>query len=117
VQDELDNYATHKHAKVQTWLTSHPRIQLHFTPTYASWLNLVEVFFAIIERQALRRGDFASVEELMAAIRRFCDSWNQRCRPFTWTKNADQILTKLKRKNTSATPSWPPQGPSEKLGA
>jgi hypothetical protein len=55
------------------------------------------VFFAIIERQALRRGDFASVEELVAAIGRFCDGWNQRCRPFTWTKDADQILTKLKR--------------------
>ena len=53
----------------------------------------------------------------MAAIRRFCDSWNQRCRPFTWTKNADQILTKLKRQDTSATDSWPPQGASEKLGA
>ena len=52
----LDNYATHKHAKVQAWLTSHPPVHLHFTPTYASWLNLVEVFFAIIERQALRRG-------------------------------------------------------------
>jgi hypothetical protein len=75
------------------------------------------VFFAIIERQALRRGDFASVEEVVAAIRRFCDGWNQRCRPFTWTKNAGQILTKLKRQNTSATHSWPPQGPSEKLGA
>ena len=57
--------ATHKHAKVQTWLTSHPRIHLHFTPTSVSWLNLVEVFFAIIERQVLRRGDFASVQELM----------------------------------------------------
>ena len=89
--------------KVQAWLASHPRIHLHFTPTYGSWLNLVEVFFSIIERQALRRGDFASVQELMAAIRRFCDSWNQRCRPFTWTKDADQILTKLKRQNTSAT--------------
>jgi transposase len=99
----LDNYATHKHAKVQAWLARHPRIQLHFTPTYASWLNQVEVFFAIIERQALRRGDFASVQELVAAIRRFCDGWNQRCRPFTWTKDADQILTKLKRQNTSAT--------------
>lgn len=99
----VDNYATHKHAKVQTWLASHPRVQLHFTPTDASWLNLVEVFFAIIERQALRRGDFASVEELMAAIRRFCDGWNQRCQPFRWTKDADQILTTLKRQNTSAT--------------
>jgi transposase len=99
----LDNYATHKHAKVQAWLARHPRIQLHFTPTYGSWLNLVEVFFAIIERQALRRGDFASVQELVAAIRRFCDGWNQRCRPFAWTKDADQILTKLTRQNTSAT--------------
>ena len=69
-----------------------------------SWLNLVEVFFAIIERQALRRGDFASVQELMAAIRRFCDGWNQRCQPFAWAKDADQILTKLKRENTSDTP-------------
>jgi hypothetical protein len=65
--------------------------------------KLDEVFFAIIERQALRRGDFASVQELIAAIRRFCDGWNQRCRPFAWTKDADQILTKLKRQNTSAT--------------
>jgi transposase len=76
----LANYATHKHAKVQTWLTRHPRIHLHFTPTYGSWLNLVEVFFAIIERRALRRGDVASVEELMAAIRRGCDGWNERKR-------------------------------------
>ena len=99
----LDNYATHKHQRVQAWLATHPRVQLHFTPTYASWLNLVEVFFAIIERQALRRGDFASVQELVTAIRRFCDGWNQRCQPFTWTKDADQILTKLDRQNTSAT--------------
>jgi len=99
----LDNDATHTHAKVQAWLARHPRIQLHFTPTYGSWLNLVEVFFAIIERQALRRGDFASVQELMAAIRRFCDGWNQRCQPFAWAKDADQILTKLNRQTTSAT--------------
>ena len=97
----LDNDATHKHAKVQAWLASHPRIHLHSTPTDASWLNLVEVVFAIIQRQALRRGDFASVDELMAAIRRFCDGWNQRCHSFTWTKDADQILTKRKRQTTS----------------
>jgi transposase len=66
----LDNYATHKHQRVRVWLARHPRVHLHFTPTYASWLNLVEVFFAIIQRQALRRGDFASVEELVAAIGR-----------------------------------------------
>jgi transposase len=101
----VDNYATHKHAKVQAWLARHPRVQLHFTPTYGSWLNLVEVFFAIIERQALRRGDFASVQELMAAIRRFCDGWNQRCQPFAWTKDADQILTKLKRETLQRRPT------------
>jgi transposase len=93
----VDNYATHKHQRVQAWLGRHPRVQLHFTPTYGSWLNLVEVCFAIIERQALRRGDFASVEELVTAIRRFVTGWNQRCQPFTWTKDADQILAKLKR--------------------
>ncbi len=98
-----DNYATHKHVKVRAWLAAHPRVQLHFTPTYASWMNLVEVFFSIIERQALRRGDFASVQDLMAAIRRFIAAWNQRCQPFVWTKDADTILTKLKRQTTSET--------------
>jgi transposase len=92
-----DNYATHKHVCVRAWLVAHPRVHLHFTPTYASWLNLVEVFFSILERQALCRGDFASVEDLMAAIRRFVAGWNQRCQPFLWTKDAEQILTKLRR--------------------
>jgi transposase len=99
----VDNDATHKHQRVQAWLAKHPRVQLHFTPTYASWLNLVEVFFAIIERQALRRGDFASVAELVAAIGRFCKGWNQRCQPFTWTKDADQIPAKVNAGNTTAT--------------
>ena len=103
LQGVVDNYAIHKHAKVQAWLAKHPRVRLHFTPTYGSWLNLVEVFFAIIQRQALGRGDFASVEELMAAIGRFCDGWNQRCQPFAWTKDADQILAKLRRKPPTAT--------------
>jgi transposase len=80
-----------------------PRVQLHFTPTYASWLNLVEVFFSIVERQALRRGDFASVEDLVAAIHRSVIAWNQRCQTFTWTKDADTILGKFNRKNTAAT--------------
>jgi transposase len=93
----VDNYATHKHQRIRAWLAKHPRVRLHFTSTYGSWLNLVEVFFAIIDRQGLRRGDFASVEELVAAIGRFCDGWNQRCQPFTWTKDADQILAKLHR--------------------
>jgi transposase len=98
-----DNYATHKHGRIRAWLADHPRITLHFTPTSASWLNLVEVFFSIIDRQALRRGDFTSVEALTGAIGRFCNGWNQRCEPFTWTKPADEILAKLNRQNTSAT--------------
>jgi transposase len=98
----VDNYATHKHPRIRTWLAGHPRIQLHFTPTSASWLNLVEVFFAIITRQALRRGDFVSVENLTAAIGRFCDAWNQRCQPFVWVKEAEQILDRLMRHPTAA---------------
>ena len=98
-----DNYATHKHPVVRGWLAKHPRIQLHFTPTSASWLNLVEVFFSIVERQALRRGDFPSVTDLTAAIGRFCQSWNEHCQPFSWTKPTDQILAKLNRQTTSAT--------------
>jgi transposase len=88
----VDNYATHKHPKVQTWLARNPRIVLHFTPTSGSWLNLVEVFFSIITRQAIRRGTFRSVRELVEAISRFIDGWNDRCQPFTWTKTADDIL-------------------------
>ena len=89
-----DNYAAHKHPKVTAWLARHPRITLHFTPTSGSWLNLVEIFFGIITRQAIRRGSFASVRDLTDAIRRFIDSWNERCHPSTWTKTADQVIAK-----------------------
>jgi transposase len=99
----LDNYGTHTHAKVTAWLARHPRIHLHFTPTSASWMNLVEVFFAIITRQAIRRGSFPSVPDLIAAIRRFVDGWNQRCHPFVWVKDADDIMVKATRKRTSGT--------------
>jgi transposase len=92
----------HKHQRVEAWLARNPRVHMHFTPTYTSWLNLVEVFFSIVERQALRRGDFASVAELVAAIGRFCDGWNQRCQRFAWTKDADQILAKLNGASTAA---------------
>ena len=84
-------------------LARNRRITLHFTPTSASWMNLVEAFFAIITRQAIHRGSFASVDDLLAAIRRFIDAWNERCEPFVWTKSADDILTKLNTNNTSAT--------------
>ena len=101
----MDNYATHKHANVRTWLANNPRIHVHFTPTSGSWLNLVEVWFGIIERQAIHRGTFVSVRDLMARIRAFITGWNTRKHPFVWTKPADKILAKIdrKRKHVSAT--------------
>ncbi|SRR6266508_3299898 len=97
----VDNYHTHKHAEVEAWLADHPRITLHFTPTSGSWLNLVEVFFGIITRQAIRRGTFASVKDLVAAIGRFTDGWNERCHPFSWTKTAEEVLPHERRQRTS----------------
>ena len=97
-----DNYHTHKHADVTAWLARNPRITLHYTPTSGSWLNLVEVFFSIITRQAIRRGTFTSVKQLVAAIRRFIDGWNERCHPFVWTKTADQILTHAVRRQPTS---------------
>jgi transposase len=97
----MDNYAAHKHPKVQAWLAANPRVQVHFTPTSGSWLNLVEVWFSIIERQAIHRGTFPSVRDLMIKIRAFITGWNDRCQPFTWTKTANQILAKTHRQTTS----------------
>ncbi len=99
----MDNYATHKRPEIKTWLAANPRIHVHFTPTSGSWLNLVEVWFGIIERQALRRGTFRSVRDLNTKIRSFINGWNTRKHPFIWTKTADNILTKLERKKTSLT--------------
>ena len=101
----LDNYATHKRPEVTAWLAANPRIHLHFTPTSGSWLNLVEVWFGIIERQAIRRGSFTSVRDLMIKIRAFITGWNHRKHPFIWTKTADDILDKInrKRKHVSTT--------------
>jgi hypothetical protein len=97
----LDNYHTHKHDDINQWLAKNPRITLHFTPTSGSWLNLVEVFFGIITRQAIRRGSFDNVKELVTAIRAFIDAYNARCHPFIWTKTADQILPRATRQPTS----------------
>ena len=97
----MDNYAAHKHQDVRKWLTANPRMVCHFTPTHASWMNLVEVWFSLVERQAIHRGSYGSVRDLNAKIRAYIDSWNDRCHPFTWTKTADQILKKANRKNTS----------------
>jgi transposase len=97
----LDNYHTHKHDDINQWLAKHPRITLHFTPTSASWMNLVEVFFSIITRQAIRRGSFDNVKQLVAAIRAFIDGYNDRARPFSWTKTPDEILARATRQPTS----------------
>jgi transposase len=97
----MDNYAAHKHPKVKGWLAANPRVVCHFTPTHASWMNLVEVWFSLIERQAIHRGSFGSVRDLNAKIRAFITGWNDRCHPFVWTKTADQILKKANRKQTS----------------
>ena len=87
-----DNYGTHTHSDVRAWLDKHPRITLHFTPTSGSWLNMVEVFFGIITRQAIRRGSFTSVQALITAIETFIDGWNDRCHPFTGIGAADELL-------------------------
>jgi transposase len=97
----MDNYAAHKHPKVRAWLAEHPRIHVHFTPTHASWMNLVEAWFSLAERQAIHRGTYTSVKDLNAKIRTFIDGWNDRATPFTWTKTADQILAKANRKKIS----------------
>ena len=98
----LDNYHTHKHSDINQWLAKKPRITLHFTPTSGSWLNLVEVFFSIITRQAIRRGSFDNVQQLVTAIRTFIAAYNDRCQPFNWTKSPDETLTKANRQRTSA---------------
>jgi transposase len=99
----MDNYATHKRPEIKAWLAANLRIHIHFTPTSGSWLNLVEVWFGIIERQAIRRATFRSVRDLNAKIRAFIDGWNDRCHPFVWTKTPDQILKKANRHQTSET--------------
>ena len=97
----MDNYAAHKHANIKKWLADNPRFTVHFTPTHASWMNLVEVWFGIVERQAIRRGVFTSVKDLNAKIRAFIDGWNKRSHPFLWTKTAEEVLAKANRKKTS----------------
>ena len=93
----VDNYATHKHPKVQKWLARHPRWSFHFTPTSASWLNAVEGFFAKLTRRRLKRGVFRSVADLQAAINRFVTETNSDPKPFVWTANPKRILAAVKR--------------------
>jgi len=93
----VDNYATHKHANVNNWLAKHPRFHLHFTPTSSSWLNLVERFFAKITDQAIRRGVFASVPDLITVIENYLDVNNANPVPLVWTATAEAILAKVQR--------------------
>ena len=93
----VDNYATHKHTKVKRWLAARPRYQVHYTPTYASWLNQVEIWFNIITQKAIRRGTFRSVKDLVSKIDQFVNHYNKETQPFVWTATADSILEKIKR--------------------
>lgn len=95
-----DNYATHKHPVVQEWLGKHPRFHMHFTPTSASWLNMVERFFRDITAERIRRGVFVSVPELIAAINEYIALHNTQPKPFIWTKSARDILQKVIRANS-----------------
>jgi transposase len=90
-----DNSSTHKTPAIQRWLVAHPRVQLHFTPTYSSWLNLVERWFAELTTKWLRRGSHRSVRELEQSIRQWVAAWNDTPRPFVWTKTADEILNTI----------------------
>lgn len=91
----VDNYSTHKHAKVRAWLAKRPRYHLHFTPTYASWINQVERWFAIISQRAIRRGSFRNVRELKQRIEQFIERYNHDPRPFKWTATTESILAKV----------------------
>ena len=103
VSDDLDvhlicdNYGTHKHPAVAKWLAAHPRFHMHFTPTYSSWINQVERFFAFITADLLVRSDHRSVQALEKDIRAWVKAWNENPRPFIWTKSADEILASLGR--------------------
>ena len=92
-----DNYATHKHPKVQRWLARHPRWSFHFTPTSGSWLNAVETFFSALTRKRIRRGSFHSLVDLQAAIKRYLAEHNAEPKPFVWKASAASILAKLDR--------------------
>jgi len=93
----LENYATHKTPEVKAWLAKHPRFKLHFTPTSASWMNLVERFFAEITTKHIRRGSYSSVEDLEAAIYDYLLQHNAAPKPFVWSKTAEDILTRERR--------------------
>jgi transposase len=106
----LDNLSTHKTAAIKRWLARHPRFHLHFTPTHASWLNLVERFFGLLTEHALRRGSHKSTRELKSAIHAYLDAHNEAPTPFKWTKSADDILASIARFATRTSQAHTDQG-------
>ena len=102
-----DNYATHKHRNVKRWLERHPRFVMHFTPTGASWLNMVERFFRDITMNRIRRGTFPSAESLQAALEAYIESHNLDPKPFIWTAKAQDILAKVTRAKQSLANNHP----------
>jgi transposase len=100
----LDNSSTHSTPEVNAWLARHPRVHFHFTPTSASWLNMVELWFSILTKQQVRRGVYHNVPELINAIEYFIEGYNERAQPFVWTKTPEQILAKaVQKQDTSET--------------
>lgn len=93
----VDNYSTHKHARIRRWLAARPRFHVHFTPTYSSWLNQVEIWFNRITQRAIRRGTFRSVKDLINRIDQFVQHHNRNAQPFVWTATAESILAKIER--------------------
>ena len=87
----VDNLSVHKHANVQAWLKRHSRIKFHFTPTHASWLNQIELWFSILSRKVLKRGIFNSKEDLVAKVLDYIESYNQDARPFQWTYTGNPL--------------------------
>ena len=98
----LDNCSTHSTPEVNAWLARHPRVHFHFTPTSASWLNMVEIWFSILTKQQVRRGVYHDVPELIAAIEHFIAGYNDRAQPFVWTKTAEQVLAKATQKQDTS---------------
>ena len=92
-----DNYGTHKSPAIVRWLEQHPRFHMHYTPTYSSWINQVERWFAYLTDDLLRRSDHRSVQALEKDIRNWVAAWNENPKPFIWTKTAEQILESLSR--------------------
>jgi len=92
-----DNYGTHKHPIVKTWVANHPRFHMHFTPTYSSWINQVERLFAEVTRDLLERSDHRSVQALEKDLREWMATWNENPKPFIWTKTAEEILASIGR--------------------